>query len=245
MLASRPVVATDVGSVSEAIADGETGLLVPPDDPPALVAGRALAARRPRSGGGAGRGGTGSRGRELQRAGDGATATRSCTTRCGAERDARPRRRTVPLATPGRAGGGSRRRSGLAGRAGGRGCEPGAGGRVARRLRSRRCLGAVCRGRGRDRRRHGRRRGSAAVVAGLAGAGDPCLPGAPERGGADLLPPARLPRGPAVRADESRWRRRCAGSGCATGCSSRPGAWHRPREPSRHRSRNASKGSRS
>ena len=37
MLASRPVVATDVGSVSEAIADGETGLLVPPDDAPALV----------------------------------------------------------------------------------------------------------------------------------------------------------------------------------------------------------------
>ena len=37
MLASRPVVATDVGSVSEAIADGETGLLVPPDDAPALA----------------------------------------------------------------------------------------------------------------------------------------------------------------------------------------------------------------
>jgi glycosyltransferase involved in cell wall biosynthesis len=37
MLASRPVAATDVGSVSEAIADGETGLLVPPDDAPALA----------------------------------------------------------------------------------------------------------------------------------------------------------------------------------------------------------------
>lgn len=37
MLARRPVVATDVGSVSEAIADGETGLLVPPDDPSALA----------------------------------------------------------------------------------------------------------------------------------------------------------------------------------------------------------------
>ncbi|MGH3072975.1 MAG: glycosyltransferase [Gaiellaceae bacterium] len=37
MLASRPVVATNVGSVSEAIADGETGLLVPPNDPAALA----------------------------------------------------------------------------------------------------------------------------------------------------------------------------------------------------------------
>ncbi len=37
MLASRPVVATDVGSVSEAIVDGETGLLVPPDDAAALA----------------------------------------------------------------------------------------------------------------------------------------------------------------------------------------------------------------
>ena len=37
MLASRPVVATDVGSVSEAITDGETGLLVPPDDAAALA----------------------------------------------------------------------------------------------------------------------------------------------------------------------------------------------------------------
>jgi glycosyltransferase involved in cell wall biosynthesis len=37
MLASRPVVATDVGGVSELVADGETGLLVPPDDPEALA----------------------------------------------------------------------------------------------------------------------------------------------------------------------------------------------------------------
>jgi glycosyltransferase involved in cell wall biosynthesis len=40
MLAGRPVVATDVGSVGEAVLDGETGLLVAPDDPGAL--GRAL-----------------------------------------------------------------------------------------------------------------------------------------------------------------------------------------------------------
>lgn len=37
MLAERPVVASDVGSVSEAVIHGETGFLVPPDDPPALV----------------------------------------------------------------------------------------------------------------------------------------------------------------------------------------------------------------
>jgi glycosyltransferase involved in cell wall biosynthesis/O-antigen/teichoic acid export membrane protein len=38
MLARLPVVASDVGSVSEAVLDGETGLLVPPDDLNALVA---------------------------------------------------------------------------------------------------------------------------------------------------------------------------------------------------------------
>ncbi len=38
MLAGLPVVATDVGSVSEAVLDGETGLLVRPDDPDALAA---------------------------------------------------------------------------------------------------------------------------------------------------------------------------------------------------------------
>lgn len=36
MLAELPVVASDVGSVREAVIDGETGLLVPPDDPAAL-----------------------------------------------------------------------------------------------------------------------------------------------------------------------------------------------------------------
>jgi glycosyltransferase involved in cell wall biosynthesis len=38
MLAARPVVASDVGSVAEAVIDGETGLLVPPGDASALVA---------------------------------------------------------------------------------------------------------------------------------------------------------------------------------------------------------------
>jgi glycosyltransferase involved in cell wall biosynthesis len=38
MQAGLPVVASDVGSVREAVIDGETGLLVPPDDVPALVA---------------------------------------------------------------------------------------------------------------------------------------------------------------------------------------------------------------
>jgi glycosyltransferase involved in cell wall biosynthesis len=38
LLARAAVVATDVGSVSEAVRDGETGLLVPADDPAALVA---------------------------------------------------------------------------------------------------------------------------------------------------------------------------------------------------------------
>lgn len=36
MLAGRPVVATDVGSVKEAVVDGRTGLVVPPDDADAL-----------------------------------------------------------------------------------------------------------------------------------------------------------------------------------------------------------------
>jgi glycosyltransferase involved in cell wall biosynthesis len=38
MLAERPVVASDVGSVSEAVEGGRTGMLVPPDDPAALAA---------------------------------------------------------------------------------------------------------------------------------------------------------------------------------------------------------------
>jgi glycosyltransferase involved in cell wall biosynthesis len=37
MLASKPVVATRVSSAPEIVADGETGLLVPPDDPAALA----------------------------------------------------------------------------------------------------------------------------------------------------------------------------------------------------------------
>ncbi|MGZ4385557.1 MAG: glycosyltransferase, partial [Gaiellaceae bacterium] len=37
MQAGLPVVASDVGSVCEAVIDGETGLLVPPDDVAALV----------------------------------------------------------------------------------------------------------------------------------------------------------------------------------------------------------------
>ena len=38
MLASLPVVATRVSSIPEIVLDGETGLLVPPDDPAALAA---------------------------------------------------------------------------------------------------------------------------------------------------------------------------------------------------------------
>ncbi|MHB1244062.1 MAG: glycosyltransferase, partial [Gaiellaceae bacterium] len=37
MLAARPVVATRVSSIPEIVADDETGLLVPPDDPGALA----------------------------------------------------------------------------------------------------------------------------------------------------------------------------------------------------------------
>jgi glycosyltransferase involved in cell wall biosynthesis len=38
LAAGLPVVATDVGGNRELVRDGETGLLVPPDDPPALAA---------------------------------------------------------------------------------------------------------------------------------------------------------------------------------------------------------------
>ncbi len=38
MLASKPIVATNVSSIPEIVADGETGLLVPPDDAAALAA---------------------------------------------------------------------------------------------------------------------------------------------------------------------------------------------------------------
>jgi glycosyltransferase involved in cell wall biosynthesis len=36
MLAGRPVVATNAGGVPEIVTDGETGVLVPPGDAPAL-----------------------------------------------------------------------------------------------------------------------------------------------------------------------------------------------------------------
>jgi glycosyltransferase involved in cell wall biosynthesis len=39
MATGTAVVASDVGAVSEAVVSGETGLLVPPDDPKALAAG--------------------------------------------------------------------------------------------------------------------------------------------------------------------------------------------------------------
>jgi glycosyltransferase involved in cell wall biosynthesis len=38
MLARVPVVATRVGSIDEAVVDGETGVLVPPEEPDALAA---------------------------------------------------------------------------------------------------------------------------------------------------------------------------------------------------------------
>jgi glycosyltransferase involved in cell wall biosynthesis len=38
MAAGKPVVATRVGGIPEYVADGETGVLIPPDDPPALAA---------------------------------------------------------------------------------------------------------------------------------------------------------------------------------------------------------------
>jgi glycosyltransferase involved in cell wall biosynthesis len=43
MLAGVPIVATDVGSVREQLRDGETGWIVPPEDPPALAAAIAAA----------------------------------------------------------------------------------------------------------------------------------------------------------------------------------------------------------
>lgn len=45
MAAGKPVVASRVGGLAEAVADGETGMLVPPGDPAALAAALAMLAR--------------------------------------------------------------------------------------------------------------------------------------------------------------------------------------------------------
>jgi glycosyltransferase involved in cell wall biosynthesis len=50
MLAGLPVVASNVSSLPELVADGETGLLVPPDDSTALAHGIAAALDRPELG---------------------------------------------------------------------------------------------------------------------------------------------------------------------------------------------------
>jgi glycosyltransferase involved in cell wall biosynthesis len=50
MLAGLPVVASNVSSLPELVADGETGLLVPPDDATALARGIAVALERPELG---------------------------------------------------------------------------------------------------------------------------------------------------------------------------------------------------
>jgi glycosyltransferase involved in cell wall biosynthesis len=50
MLGALPVVATSAGSLPELVADGETGLLVPPDDPAALALAAARALERPELG---------------------------------------------------------------------------------------------------------------------------------------------------------------------------------------------------
>jgi glycosyltransferase involved in cell wall biosynthesis len=47
MAAARPVVATDIGGTRELVRDGETGVLVPPDDPEALADAIADLASRP------------------------------------------------------------------------------------------------------------------------------------------------------------------------------------------------------
>jgi glycosyltransferase involved in cell wall biosynthesis len=50
MLAGLPVVASNVSSLPELVVDGETGILVPPDDPAALAKGIALALEQPQLG---------------------------------------------------------------------------------------------------------------------------------------------------------------------------------------------------
>ena len=47
MLCELPVVATRVSSIPEIVVDGETGVLVPPDDPRALAGGARARPRRP------------------------------------------------------------------------------------------------------------------------------------------------------------------------------------------------------
>jgi len=47
LAAARPVVATRVGGVPNVVADGQTGLLVPPRDPEALAAGIVALLRDP------------------------------------------------------------------------------------------------------------------------------------------------------------------------------------------------------
>jgi glycosyltransferase involved in cell wall biosynthesis len=59
MLASKPVVATNVSSIPEIVADGETGLLVAPDDPADLATAVVRVLEDP--------GGYGERGRERAR----------------------------------------------------------------------------------------------------------------------------------------------------------------------------------
>jgi glycosyltransferase involved in cell wall biosynthesis len=54
MLCAKPVVASRVSSIPEIVADGETGILVPPDDPPALAGGVTRALEDPRRYGDAG-----------------------------------------------------------------------------------------------------------------------------------------------------------------------------------------------
>jgi starch synthase len=55
MLCGLPVVASRVSAIPEIVVDGETGLLVPPDDPPALRAALERALADPGTLGAAGR----------------------------------------------------------------------------------------------------------------------------------------------------------------------------------------------